>query len=45
MWLKNTEMSQTFTHKPPQAVTKLGMRCKYEYSSLLMHRTDRGREA
>lgn len=33
-------MSQTLIHKPPQAVTKLGMRCKYEYSSSLTHTTE-----
>lgn len=38
-------MSQTLLHKPPQAVTKLGTRCKYEFSSALMHGTDRGGEA
>lgn len=37
-------MSQTLIHKPPQAVTKLGMRCKYEYSSSLTHTTDRARK-
>lgn len=36
---------KTLLHKPPQAVTKLGTRCKNEYSSPLMHGTDRGGEA
>lgn len=40
MWLKKPKLSQTLIHKPAQAVTKLGMRRKYEYSSSLMHGTD-----
>lgn len=43
--LKNTEMSQTLIQKPPRAVTTLGMRCKYEYSSSLSHGTDGERKA
>lgn len=45
MWLKNIELSQTLIHKPPQAVTKLGMRWKHEDSSSVTHGTDGGREA
>jgi len=33
-------MSQTLIYKTPQAVTKLGVRCKYEYSSSWMHGTE-----
>lgn len=33
-------MSQTLIYKTPQAVTKLGVRCKDEYSSSQMYGTE-----